>query len=57
VDGKQFGKSYHPIGWPFLFGLDERTRTGNEGSAADGGAPRSEFEIIMIAGGNHTTIH
>ena len=45
----------------FYFMEVTRTRThlnaARMSAAGEGGAPRSEFVMAMIAGGNHTEIH
>ena len=39
-----------------MFVLAEIVQTITKGFSLEGGAPRSEFIIFMIAGGNHTLI-
>ena len=51
-----------PLGWFFLFGRNKttdsnRSNAARTSAARDGGAPRSELVISMIAGGNHTEIY
>ena len=42
--------------FPTLFVLLLQVQVSTKGFSLEGGAPRSEFIIFMIAGGNHTLI-